>query len=48
MVFNLLKYSNKLLMDGCTNRNKLSSIAHVFTIKSDHGLSKADYEKIIK
>jgi len=47
MVFNLLKYSNKLLWYGYTNHNKLSAIAHVFTIKSDHELSKIDYEKIV-
>jgi hypothetical protein len=47
MVFNLLKYSNKLLWYGYTNHNKLSAIAQVFTIKSDHELSKIDYEKIV-
>jgi len=46
--FDLLKDSNKLLWDGCTNHNKLSAIAQVFTIKSDHGLSEAGYDKIIE
>jgi hypothetical protein len=35
-------------MDGCTNHSNLSIVALVFTIKSDHGLSEADHDKIIK
>jgi hypothetical protein len=31
--FDLLKDSNEPLWDGCTNHNKLSAIAEVFTIK---------------
>jgi hypothetical protein len=46
--FNMLKDSDDPLWDGCMNHNKLSVIAQVFTIKSDHELSKADYDKIIK
>ena len=46
--FDLLKDSNELLWDGCTNHNKLSVVAQVFTIKSDHGLSEVGYEKIIE
>ena len=46
--FDLLKDSNKLLWDECTNHNKLSAIAHVFTIKSYHRLSEAGYDKIIE
>ena len=46
--FDLLKDSDEPLWDGCMNHNKLSVIAQVFTIKSDHELSKADYDKIIK
>jgi len=43
-----LKDSDEPLWDGCTNHNKLSAVAQVFTIKSDHGLSKAGYDKIIE
>jgi hypothetical protein len=46
--FDLLKDSDEPLWDGCTNHSKLSVVAHVFTIKSDHGLSEAGYEKIIE
>jgi len=46
--FDMLKDSDEPLWDGCTNHNKLSIIAQVFTIKSDHGLSEAGYEKIIE
>jgi hypothetical protein len=44
----LLKDSDEPLWDGCTNHSKLSVVAQVFTIKSDHGLSKARYDKIIE
>jgi len=44
----LLKYSDEPLWDVCTNHSKLSVVAHVFTIKSDHGLSEASYDKIIE
>jgi hypothetical protein len=43
--FNLLKDFNELLWDGCINHSKLSIIAHVFTIKTDHGLNEVDYKK---
>jgi len=46
--FDLLKYSDEPLWDGCTNYSKLSVVAQVFTIKSDHGLSEAGYDKIIE
>jgi hypothetical protein len=46
--FYLLKDSDEPLCDGCTNHNKLSAVAQVFTIKSDHRLSEADYDKIIE
>jgi len=46
--FYLLKDSDKPLWDGCTNHNKLSAVAQVFTIKSDHELSEAGYDKIIE
>jgi hypothetical protein len=46
--FYLLKDSDESLWDGCTNHSKLSVVAHVFTIKSDHGLSEAGYDKIIE
>jgi hypothetical protein len=46
--FDLLRDSDKPLWDGCTNHSKLSAVAQVFTIKSDHGLSEAGYDKIIE
>ena len=46
--FELLKDSNEPLWDSCTNHSKLSVVAQVFTIKSDHGLSDAGYDKIIE
>ena len=46
--FDLLKDSYESLWDGCTNQSKLSAVAQVFTIKSDHGLSEARYDKIIE
>jgi hypothetical protein len=46
--FDLLKDSDKPLWDGYTNHSKLSTVAQVFTIKSDHGLSEAGYDKIIE
>jgi hypothetical protein len=48
MFFDMLKDSNEPLWDGCTNHSKLSAITQVFTIKSDHGLSEAGYDKIIE
>jgi len=48
MFFYLLKDFDKPLWDGCTNHSKLSTVAQVFTIKSDHGLSEAGYDKIIE
>ena len=47
-LFDLLKDSNKLLWDGCKNHSKLSAVTQMFTIKSDHRLSKADYDRIVK
>jgi hypothetical protein len=46
--FDLLKDSDEPLWDGCTNHSKLLTVAQVFTIKSDHGLSEAGYDKIIE
>jgi hypothetical protein len=46
--FDLLKDSDEPLWDGCTNHSKLSAVAQVFTIKSDHGLSEAGCDKIIE
>ena len=43
--FDLLKDYDEPLWDGCMNHSKLSAIAQVFTIKSDHEMSEADYEK---
>jgi len=48
MFFDMLKDSDKPLWDGYMNHNKLSTVAQVFTIKSDHGLSEAGYDKIIE
>jgi hypothetical protein len=41
--FNLLKDSDEPLWDGCTNHGKLSVVARVLTIKSDHELSKVSH-----
>jgi hypothetical protein len=46
--FDFLKDFDEPLWDGCTNHSKLSTVAQVFTIKSDHGLSEAGYNKIIE
>ena len=46
--FDLLKDSDEPFWDGCTNHSKLSAVAQMFTIKSDHGLSEAGYDKIIE
>ena len=46
-IHDLLKDSDEPLWDGCTNHSKLSAVAHVVTIKSNHGLSEAGYDKII-
>jgi hypothetical protein len=46
--FYLLKDSNEPLWDGCTNHSKLSAVAQVFTIKSDHRLSEVGHDKIIE
>jgi len=46
--FYLLKDSNEPLRNGCMNHSKSSVVAQVFTIKSDHGLSEAEYDKIIE
>jgi hypothetical protein len=46
--FDLLKDYDEPLWDGCTNHSKLLAVAQVFTIKSDHGLSEAGYDKIIE
>jgi hypothetical protein len=44
--FNLLKDPDEPLLDGCTNHNKLSVVAQVFNIKSNHGLSETSYDRI--
>jgi hypothetical protein len=46
--FDMLKDSDEPLWDDYTNHSKLSVVAQVFTIKSDHGLSEAGYDKIIE
>jgi hypothetical protein len=46
--FQLLKDSNEPWWDEYINKNKLSFIARVFTIKSVYELSKASYDSIIE
>jgi hypothetical protein len=46
--FDLLKDSDELLWNGCTNHSKLLVVAHMFTIKSDHELSHVGYDRIIE
>ena len=46
--FDILKDSYEPLWDECTNHNKLLVIAHVLTIKSNHGLIEAGYDIIVK
>jgi hypothetical protein len=46
--FYFLKDFNESLWDGCTNHSKLSTVAHVLIIKSDHRLSEAGYDIIIE
>ena len=46
--FDLLKDSDELLWDGCTNQSELSVIVQVFTINSYHRLSEASYNRIVE
>jgi hypothetical protein len=46
--FDLLKDSDEPLWDGYINHGKLSTVAQMFTIKSDHGLSEVGYDKIFE
>ena len=46
--FEVLKDFDEPLWDEGINHNKLLVIAQVFTIKSDHELSKASYDRIIE
>jgi hypothetical protein len=46
--FDLLKDFDEPLWDGCTNHSKLSAVAQVFTVKSNHGLSETSYDKIME
>jgi predicted transcriptional regulator len=46
--FYRLKDFDESLWDECTNYSKLSIVEHVFTIKSDYGLNKVGYKKIIE
>ena len=48
MFFYLFKYSNKPLWDSYTNHCKLLIVVHVFTIKSDHGLSNVSDDRIVE
>jgi hypothetical protein len=47
-LFDLLKDFNEPLWNGCINHNKLLVVAQVFTIKSDYGLSKVVYDRIVE
>jgi len=44
----LLKDFDVPLWDGFINKSKLLPVAQVFTIKLDHRLSKANYERIVE
>ena len=46
--YDMLKDFDEPLWDGCMNHSKLSVVAQVFTIKSDHRLSEAGYDKIVE
>jgi hypothetical protein len=46
--FYLLKNFDVPLWDGSINQSKLLPVAQVFTIKLDHRLSKANYERIVE
>jgi len=46
--FDFLKNYDKSLWNKCTNHNKLSAIALVFTINSDHELKNVYYDKIVE
>jgi hypothetical protein len=46
--FELLKDYDESLWDWFKIHNKLSVISQVFIIKSDYGLSEADYNSIIE
>jgi len=46
--FDLLKDSNEPLWNDCTNQNKLSVAAQVFTIKSNYGLNEVSYDRIVE
>jgi hypothetical protein len=46
--FDILKDFNEPLWDGCIIHSKLSSVAQVFTVKSDHGLSEVSYDRTFK
>jgi hypothetical protein len=47
-LFYLLKDSDKPSWDECTNHSKLSVVAYVLTIKSDHRWSEASYDIIVE
>lgn len=46
--FDLLKDSDEPLCDRRINYNKLSIVTQVFTLKSDHKLSKVGYDRIVE
>ena len=41
-------FYDERLWVGCINHGKLFVVAQVFNIKSDHGLSKVGYDRIIE
>jgi hypothetical protein len=44
MFFKILKDFDEPLWGWCINHSKLSVVAQVFTIMSNHGLSGVDYD----
>jgi len=40
--------AKEALWNGCTNHNILLVVPHIFIIESDHGLSKANYDRIVE
>jgi len=46
--FELPQDSNEPIWDECKNHSKLLVVAQVFTIKSNNGLSEADYDRIVE
>ncbi|XP_011073575.1 uncharacterized protein LOC105158490 [Sesamum indicum] len=45
--FNLLKYADEPLWDGCKNHTKLSAVAQLLSIKSEYNLPEACYDRLV-